>query len=582
MKSKFSPALSSYFPAFKTKSKPFLYYYSFDMRHNIQCTTLTRGDFWSLAAKSAWVIRYNGLGPGDCVALYFSGNRFQDAAIRLGATMTGVIPVTINWQADTLDHILYKIDLTESRLIITDPHVEKAVVSRIKKNRPRLPIFNIEYMIEQPELSESDFAPDIDEASIRNIVFTSGTTGKPKGVQLPYRAYQTNRKTFDQFLEVSPRHKFAVLVVNPMHHANSTAITDWALRRPGSHIHLIERYTTLYWKILQDVSQRNYDRLVAPVVSRHLDFLDELDHNNRLPVNREDLISGMIKIDFLVGSAPVGPTTIQRFLHYTGKIPNVRFGGTETCLQSIGIPRYLPEIEKRRIFEKGWDHRLQGDPQPGYYIGRPHPPYTKARIVKSIEPEDDQYMKETPVGQSGYLITSGDNLMSGYVKNPAATKRVFHDEWYIGLKDIGFTLKNENDGEIDFFWQSRKSAMLIRGGANYAYDQINSELAAFTCDYYQLPEDAFNIAVIGMKIYSEHEDACCVTIELKTDTAKQKMEIMRKTFVEMGRKSLSRGAKPDYVRFGKIPRNFKGAVLLKELSKNFEKYPDTAGSNGGK
>ena len=136
-------------------------------------------------------------------------------------------------------------------------------------------------------LPETDYSMDVDETFTRIIVFTSGTTGKPKGVQLPYRAYQANQKTFEQFLEVSPNQRFAVLIVNPMHHTNSTAITDWAIRRPGSDIHLIEKYTTHYWKILHDVSKRNYDRLVAPVVSRHMDFLEELDQKDKLPLNRE-------------------------------------------------------------------------------------------------------------------------------------------------------------------------------------------------------------------------------------------------------------------------------------------------------
>ena len=42
-----------------------------------------------------------------------------------------------------------------------------------------------------------------------------------------------------------------------------------------------------------------------------------------------------------------------------------------------------------------------------------------------------------------------------------------------------YRLRNPADGNSDVFWMSRESALLIRGGSNYAYEQINAELAAF-------------------------------------------------------------------------------------------------------
>ena len=97
---------------------------------------------------------------------------------------------------------------------------------------------------------------------------TSGTTAKPKGVVLSYSSYETNRKTFEDFLELNrPEHSneegdvdeedaevtFVPVIVNPMHHTNSTAFTDMALRRPGTHLHLFPKYTTAYWKVLVDL-----------------------------------------------------------------------------------------------------------------------------------------------------------------------------------------------------------------------------------------------------------------------------------------------------------------------------------------
>ena len=67
---------------------------------------------------------------------------------------------------------------------------------------------------------------------------------------------------------------------------------------------------------------------------------------------------------------------------------------------------------------------------------------------------------------------------------------------------------------------------------------------------------------------SEHEDSLIVTVELKceaerADAVRARME---EGFVREAARGVSKGARPDGLRFGRIPRNFKGAVLAKELA----------------
>ncbi len=65
--------------------------------------------------------------------------------------------------------------------------------------------------------------------------------------QLPYRSYRCNRATFEAFLHAGAGKRLVAVVVNPMHHTNSTAITDWAMRKPG------KRALNLAWAILSGV-----------------------------------------------------------------------------------------------------------------------------------------------------------------------------------------------------------------------------------------------------------------------------------------------------------------------------------------
>ena len=93
----------------------------------------------------------------------------------------------------------------------------------------------------------------------------------------------------------------------------------------------------------------------------------------------------------------------------------------------MGTPLYLSESERLDAFAAGWAHKYGGEPQVGYYIGRPHPPFTECRVVRSVEAGADGYMVDSDEGEPGQLITRGENIMTGYVGNEASTAKAIHD-----------------------------------------------------------------------------------------------------------------------------------------------------------
>ena len=95
----------------------------------------------------------NGLKKGDCFVLCVSANHYQDIAIRLAATMTGTIPVTINWQADTSEQVLYKIQLTESKLVFTDASYDSQIIDEIKSTLSSIQIIMVESIVNEKELT---------------------------------------------------------------------------------------------------------------------------------------------------------------------------------------------------------------------------------------------------------------------------------------------------------------------------------------------------------------------------------------------------------------------------------------------
>jgi acyl-CoA synthetase (AMP-forming)/AMP-acid ligase II len=157
--------------------------------------------------------------------------------------------------------------------------------------------------------------------------------------------------------------------------------------------------------------------------------------------------------------------------------------------------------------------------------------------------------------------------MDGYVGEEAAATDVFQEGWYTGFRDIAFRLEGR-DGKPDYYWMARDSALLIRGGANYACEQVATTLSRFIEEEFQVKPDQFRIAVVGLPVDSEHEDSCCVTIELAEEAASL-APALSENFLDRATRKVPKGCRPDYVRFADIPVNFKGAVLVPRLKEEF-------------
>jgi fatty-acyl-CoA synthase len=561
----FPSPLHEYRDAFADPDEPFLYYYRTGGAGEAE-QLVTRGEFWNRAVQTANYLAGRGLSKGDRIVHCFSQNCPDDLAFRLASVLTGCVPVTINWQADDDDTIVYKATVTGARLLIYDCGFANRM-EKIKTALPGAAFLAVEDAPARTQRTESDRGPG-GYGDERIIIFTAGTTGKPKGVILSGRSLLANRLTFDGYFGLSASQPLDLLLVNPLHHTNSSALSDWALRRRGAVLHLVQRYATSYWRILAQAVRRKRGLLVAPLVPRHIDFLDNLITARQLPLPEAKLREAMGATEILIGSAPVGPTTVRRILEISGRTPLVRFGSTETCLEVLAIPRNKGTEDVMAACEAGWNHRIDGRSVPGYYIGRPHFPFTRVKIVKGIVPGEQGYLLPCGWGEPGYLVTQGANIMSGYAGRETNTAEVFREGWYTGFHDIAFCLEG-SDGGADYYWMARDSALLIRGGANYSCEQVAAALSRLIQEDFPLRQEQFRLAVTGLRIDSEHDDSCCVTIELGPE-AKSLEPLLQEDFRKAAMK-LPKGYRPDYVRFADIPTSFKGAVLVPKLKEEFEK-----------
>jgi len=504
---------------------------------------------------------------GTRFLLGFGRNTLLDLLVRAAAAKLGFVPVTTNWQADTTETLRYKASKTNARFVILHESCPQS-----SKDVFHDPEFGLEVLrVDQDMLDGIGASAGIRDENVSGAamtLFTSGTTGAPKGVELSHESYRANWEIFKTFLNLGEEDSVRVVLVNPLHHANSTSMSNWALRRPGTELFLVSHYGTQYWDALARIAASYSGRIIAPLVARHFEYLENLIQDGRLELRDEHKIA-LEKTEFLVGSAPVGPQTVERFKRLTGRLPRVRFGSTELCLQALGIAQSMDEEETLRAFQAGWQHRYAEQELVGYYIGRTHAPYTDADIVESVSTGDAGYMKSVEEGQSGLLVVRSDSAMAGYVDEPGATKAAFCNGWYTGLGDVAFYLTNKDTQERDYYWVSRSTGLMIRGGANYSCVQLEAELHRFCVEHFKWVEDDFDLAVVGHKLGSEHEDACCVLLDMKSMSRDEAEAYAQRLMIEAPMK-VSKGAKPDRVALGQVPRNFKGAIVRPKIREYFD------------
>ena len=123
------------------------------------------------------ILRQHKIGFGDHVVHFFSSNNPADIAFRLGATLLGAIPVTINWDADTPERVAYKIKVSNSSLVLIDPNTDKQVLSSaldLLKTSPT--VINATEMPLNGSMSTSTSDKLPTATDTRIVIFTSGNS----------------------------------------------------------------------------------------------------------------------------------------------------------------------------------------------------------------------------------------------------------------------------------------------------------------------------------------------------------------------------------------------------------------------
>lgn len=456
------------------------------------------------AAIIASVLASRGVQPGDRVAVGLSNSPELVTAV-LGVIRAGAVLVPLN-PAYTADELAYIVSDAGARVAIV--HAEHATIL----TDARLPELSL--ILDSTDGLTSAAADVVhrDAEAPALIVYTSGTTGRPKGAVLSHRALLSNLTTVAQAWRWTERDR--LLLTLPCFHLHGLGLGIMASLLVGSSIALRPRF--VLEDVLGDLAQVEATMFfgVPTMYNRLVSLSPEAFHAHDL--HRMRL--------WVSGSAPLSTATYERFRERTGFALMDRYGMTE-CGFALSTPCDAPR-------------------RPGT-VGRPLPGIS----VRIVDPDaaDAGRLVDVADGIQGEIAIQGPNLFSGYWNRPEDTERAILE----GHLRSGDLAVREPDGMMRIVGRSSVDIIKTRG---FKVGAVEIE------DCLQRHPDVQEVAVVGVPDADQGERVIAAV------TPKAESTISAEALRVYAREHLAPHKVPAEVVFiDEIPRTGPGKFKKKEL-----------------
>ncbi|WP_106497224.1 class I adenylate-forming enzyme family protein [Lentibacillus sp. Marseille-P4043] len=358
--------------------------------------------------------------------------------------------------------------------------------------------------IDQANLATLDNVP-ANEDDVAVILYTSGTTGRPKGVMLSHKNLYASARTSALLSETDTKNSNVTVGVLPLAHIFGFTMMN-ALFFNGSAVVIFPKFDVgALFKAIETYRVEQFSVVPAMIYA----MVADQTHGNYDLGSLENVSSG---------SAPL-PIPIMKA--FTKKI-------NANVLEGYGLSEAAPVLTTHRIGE---------EIKPGS-VGRAIPG-VEVKVV-------DEAGIQVPVGEIGEVIARGDNIFLGYYQLEEETERTIRNGWlYTG--DMG---KLDKDGYL--YIVDRKKDIIIRGGFNI-YPRDTEELLA---GY----EGVQEVAVVGVP--DEKMGEIVVACVVKKEAA----ELTETELIDFTQQKLAKYKTPSHVVFmERLPRNGVGKILKNRL-----------------
>lgn len=389
-----------------------------------------------------------GVRPGDRIATY-SGNYPETVLTYFACWYSGATVVPLSVSEDDA-HLRYIIDNSGARLVFTRPTQVETLRKILDGGAKPIPI---PLYIEggkpvDPGFAEDPFHlfPAINPDQEALIVYTSGTTGAPKGVLLDHYDLLVDALALANHHDITSVTR--MMCVLPIHHVNGTVVTLVTPLMAGSSVVLNERFSVK--SFFPRIAAEGVE--VVSVVPTLLAFLLEA----------ESSIAGLsLKLRHIICGA--GPLTVDLALRFEERFgfPIAHgYGLSETTCYSCCLPVKSSPEEHRRWMEEF-----------GYPSIGPALPVNEMAI-------HDADGNPLEAGERGEIVIRGHNVMKGYFNNEKANEAAFAFGWFRS-GDEGFWRAGP-DGAPYFFITGRLKELIIRGGVNLSPLEIDEVLTSIS------------------------------------------------------------------------------------------------------
>jgi carnitine-CoA ligase len=429
--------------------------------------TWTWGEFGAAIDATARTLLARGIRKGDRVAIMATNSQahvlLMFALARIRAIM---VPVNPEFNVAEAKYVMTHAGVSAVACSTDTLEVAREASSEIKP----APWFVLvdEVAVGLPLLSDliknpgnAKLPDDVSADDTFAIIYSSGTTGFPKGVMHSQRNFVYSAERHVARVELQPDDR--ALCILPMFHINALFYSVASAVAAGATLIIAPRFSaSQFWQLAADTgaTQVNVIMAVSTILARR-------PRSEFVPTHKLRVVNG----------APFTREAMDAFKNEFG---------VKTVIEGFG----MTEIPGAFSNPFNGPHRLASMGKPGVHPD-PAVTWTQTRIL-------DDEGRDVADGATGELAVRVPTLMQGYYRDPEQTAAAFRDGWFLS----GDLVRREADGY--FFFVARKKDIIRRRGENIAGAEIDriiaehpavSEVAAIAVDA-ELGEDEIMVVVV--------------------------------------------------------------------------------------